>query len=96
MVCSFAPRSVAGLCIWNSLRLIEWLLAWTAIPRTDVIKRIAYRIQRNEVPDALKGYRIFRVNTTALVGEDGTLLYSFYHNNDGDPLGTTISAIKEI
>lgn len=32
----------------------------------------------------------------ALVAEDGTLLYSFYHNNDGDPLGTTISAIKEI
>ena len=32
----------------------------------------------------------------ALVGEDGTLLYSFYHNNDGDPLGTTIAAIKDI
>ena len=32
----------------------------------------------------------------ALVGEDGTLLYSFYHNNDGDPLGTTIHAIKDI
>ncbi len=32
----------------------------------------------------------------ALVGEDGTLLYSFYHNNEGDPLGTTIRAIKEI
>ena len=32
----------------------------------------------------------------ALVGEDGTLLYSFYHNNDGDPLGTTITAIKDI
>lgn len=32
----------------------------------------------------------------ALVGDDGTLLYSFYHSNDGDPLGTTISAIKEI
>ena len=32
----------------------------------------------------------------ALVGEDGTLLYSFYHNNDGDPLGTTISAIQDI
>lgn len=32
----------------------------------------------------------------ALVGEDGTLLYSFYHGNDGDPLGTTINAIKEI
>ncbi|MCI5526017.1 MAG: acyl-CoA dehydratase activase-related protein, partial [Dorea sp.] len=33
---------------------------------------------------------------TALVGEDGTLLYSFYHNNEGDPLGTTIRAIKDI
>ena len=32
----------------------------------------------------------------ALVGEDGTLLYSFYHNNDGDPLGTTLKAIKDI
>ena len=32
----------------------------------------------------------------ALVGEDGTLLYSFYHNNDGDPLGTTICAVKDI
>ena len=32
----------------------------------------------------------------ALVGDDGTLLYSFYHNNEGDPLGTTITAIKDI
>ena len=32
----------------------------------------------------------------ALVGEDGTLLYSFYHSNDGDPLGTTLTAIKDI
>lgn len=32
----------------------------------------------------------------ALVGEDGTLLYSFYHSNDGNPLGTTINAIKDI
>lgn len=32
----------------------------------------------------------------ALVGEDGTLLYSFYQGNNGDPLGTTITAIKDI
>lgn len=32
----------------------------------------------------------------ALVGEDGTLLYSFYHNNEGDPLRTSISAIQDI
>ena len=32
----------------------------------------------------------------ALVGEDGTLLYSFYSNNNGSPLRTTISAVQEI
>ncbi|NCB99292.1 MAG: 2-hydroxyglutaryl-CoA dehydratase [Clostridia bacterium] len=32
----------------------------------------------------------------ALVGEDGTLLYSFYSSNDGSPLNTVIRAIKEI
>ncbi len=31
-----------------------------------------------------------------MVGEDGTLLYSFYHNNDGDPLGNNDPAIKDI
>ena len=33
---------------------------------------------------------------TALVGEDGTLLYSFYSSNNGNPLKTTIRSIKEI
>ena len=33
---------------------------------------------------------------TAVVGEDGTLLYSFYSNNNGDTLGTTIKSIREI
>ena len=32
----------------------------------------------------------------ALVGEDGTLLYSFYENNNGSPLATSIKAIKDI
>lgn len=32
----------------------------------------------------------------ALVGEDGSLLYSFYSSNNGNPLATTITAIKEI
>ncbi|MBO5245961.1 MAG: 2-hydroxyacyl-CoA dehydratase [Eubacterium sp.] len=32
----------------------------------------------------------------ALVGEDGSLLYSFYSNNNGSPLATSIRAIKEI
>ena len=32
----------------------------------------------------------------ALVGEDGSLLYSFYSSNNGSPLKTTIRAIQEI
>ena len=32
----------------------------------------------------------------ALVAEDGSLLYSFYSNNNGSPLYTTIRAMKEI
>lgn len=32
----------------------------------------------------------------ALVGKDGSLLYSFYSGNDGSPLKTSIRAIKEI
>ena len=32
----------------------------------------------------------------ALVGEDGSLLYSFYSSNNGNPLTTTIRAIQEI
>lgn len=32
----------------------------------------------------------------ALVGEDGSLLYSFYSNNNGSPLKTTIKSLKEI
>lgn len=32
----------------------------------------------------------------ALVGEDGSLLYSFYDNNNGSPLATSIRAIKDI
>ncbi len=32
----------------------------------------------------------------ALIGEDGSLLYSFYSNNNGSPLATAIRSLKEI
>lgn len=32
----------------------------------------------------------------ALVGEDGSLLYSFYSNNNGSPLKTAIRSVKEV
>lgn len=46
------------------------LVGKPGIGKTAIVEGIAYRIQRNEVPDALKNYKIYRVNTTALVGED--------------------------
>ena len=47
------------------------LVGKPGIGKTAIVEGLAYRIQRNDVPDALKGYRIFRVNTTALLGNDG-------------------------
>ncbi len=32
----------------------------------------------------------------ALIGDDGSLLYSFYSNNNGSPLSTAIKSLKEI
>ena len=46
------------------------LVGKPGIGKTAIVEGLAYKIQNNEVPDALKGYRIFRVNTTALIGED--------------------------
>ena len=65
------------------------------------------RHDKDQVPISRSGYLqrqmlswvlmpVLPLPKAALVGEDGTLLYSFYHNNDGDPLGTTITAIKDI
>ncbi len=38
------------------------------IGKTAIVEGLAYLIQRNEVPDALKGYTIIKVDTQALVG----------------------------
>lgn len=46
------------------------LVGKPGIGKTAIVEGIAYKIQKNTVPDALKGYRIYRVNTTALIGED--------------------------
>lgn len=44
------------------------LVGKPGIGKTAIVEGLAYRIQCNDVPDALKGYRIFRINTTALLG----------------------------
>ena len=38
--------------------------------KTAIVEGLAYLIQKNEVPDALKGYTIIKVDTQALIGVD--------------------------
>lgn len=44
------------------------LVGKPGIGKTAIVEGIAYLIQRNEVPNALKGYRIIRLNSTSLLG----------------------------
>ena len=47
------------------------LVGKPGIGKTAIVEGLAYRIQLGVVPNVLKGYRIFRINTTALLGNDG-------------------------
>lgn len=47
------------------------LVGKPGIGKTAIVEGLAYRIQRDEVPDVLKGYTIYRVNTTALINANG-------------------------
>ena len=64
-------------------------------------RQSAYRVKTGEL-STYKGKCFLGIDAgstttkTALVSEDGTLLYSFYSSNNGNPLKTTISSIKEI
>ena len=42
------------------------LIGNAGIGKTAIVEGIAYLIQRNEVPDALKGYKIIKINSTSL------------------------------
>ena len=46
------------------------LVGKPGIGKTAIVEGLAYRIQRKMVPNVLLGYRIFRVNTTVLLGND--------------------------
>ena len=52
------------------------LVGKPGIGKTAIVEGLAYRIQRGEVPDALKDYTILKIDTAALVGnirdEEGT------------------------
>ncbi len=44
------------------------LVGKPGIGKTAIVEGISYLIQKNAVPDALKGYRIVRLNSTSLLG----------------------------
>ena len=46
------------------------LVGKPGIGKTAIVEGLAYRIQHRMVPNVLLGFRIFRVNTTALLGND--------------------------
>lgn len=46
------------------------LVGKPGIGKTAIVEGLAYRIQQRMVPNVLLGYRIFRINTTALLGND--------------------------
>lgn len=45
------------------------LVGKAGIGKTAIVEGIAYRIQNNLVPDALKGWVIIKINITSLIGE---------------------------
>lgn len=47
------------------------LVGKPGIGKTAIVEGLAYRIQQGMVPNVLLGYRIIRINTTALLGNDG-------------------------
>lgn len=47
------------------------LVGKPGIGKTAIVEGLAYRIQKGVVPNVLLGYKIFRINTTALLGNDG-------------------------
>ena len=46
------------------------LIGKPGVGKTAIVEGLAYRIQKNVVPDALKGYQVIKVNTSALLGVD--------------------------
>lgn len=60
------------------------LVGKPGIGKTAIVEGLAYRIQKGVVPNALFGYKIFRVNTSALIGND----------NDGE--NRVLKLVKEL
>ncbi|MEG0577233.1 MAG: AAA family ATPase [Bacilli bacterium] len=45
------------------------LVGHAGIGKTAIVEGLAYLIEKDEVPDALKGYKIIKINSTSLIGK---------------------------
>ena len=63
------------------------LVGKPGIGKTSIVEGLAYQLQRNNVPDALKGYVIISVKTTSLLGST---------TNGETRLQTLIDELKEL
>lgn len=76
------------------------LIGKPGIGKTAIVEGLSYLIQQNKVPDALKGYRILKFNSTSLVGTiningEGQMIMSLFVS-EIKKLQKTIIFIDEI
>ena len=45
------------------------LVGKAGVGKTSIVEGVAYRIQKNMVPNALQGYKIYKLNVTSLLGK---------------------------
>ncbi len=64
------------------------LVGKAGIGKTAIVEGIAYKIQKNDVPNAIKGYDIIKVNTSSLLGK--------YVNEYGDEELRISVLLKEV
>lgn len=63
------------------------LVGKPGIGKTAIVEGLAYRIQNNMVPDALKGWELIKINITSLLG---------YINTDGQTESRVAMLVKEL
>ena len=96
-----AKRLRNGVAVPMEISRLEPLFADEAAYRAFTKRHGAHSVKKKEL-SSYKGNCFLGIDAgstttkAALVAEDGSLLYSFYSNNNGSPLKTTIRAVKEI
>lgn len=46
------------------------LIGKPGVGKTATVEGLAYRIQNNDIPDVLKGYKVIKLSTSAMIGND--------------------------